>query len=122
MSREVVELTLNRYTPLFSSDIIGEYVCFDVFLIRPCSRQPGSSQSWGLRLVGGADVGTLLKVEKVKLLHISQRFLYFLPSRLLTVSDRNVNRWYILLMAHHQSPSRIVSVTLNTECWLLSDR
>ena len=24
------------------------------------------NQSWGLRLVGGQDVGTLLKVEKVK--------------------------------------------------------
>lgn len=39
MSREVVELTLTR--------------------------EPGTNQSWGLRLVGGLDVGTVLKVEKV---------------------------------------------------------
>ena len=38
-----------------------------LLLLIPCHFRQ-SDQSWGLRLVGGHDVGTLLKVEKVKLL------------------------------------------------------
>ena len=50
---------------------------FDVgiVVIIPCHFRQ-SNQSWGLRLVGGHDVGTLLKVEKVNLLqkYLSQLF------------------------------------------------
>ena len=53
MSRQVVEITLNRCRDNRGSDRLNTLHC----------RQ--GTKSWGLRLVGGQDVGTLLKVEKV---------------------------------------------------------
>ena len=61
-----------------------------------CPRPPGTNQSWGLRLVGGLDVGTLLKVEKVRVQNISDSLSQW--------SRQGCKCGDILLMIPHQSP------------------
>ena len=66
MSREVVELTLTRYNIALLLRL-WQIIVWTVFdNVDSFPREPGTKQSWGLRLVGGLDVGTVLKVEKVR--------------------------------------------------------
>ena len=104
MSREVVELTLTRYIAL-----LLHLKQINVWTDFPFLREPGTKQSWGLRLVGGLDVGTVLKVEKVRYfcLHILIFHLSLSPVSMLTMKQTGMEtrRCDILLMTPHQSPT-----------------